>query len=116
MTVVPATLQATIKDSASGMSLAYSAGEQDARTWAEQGVHLLDELQNSTETVKFISCRSWIYSKHMHTLQAVHALVWPTALNPLEHKQLSTTHIGVFMDLSWITLLCTVSLQGTQPS
>lgn len=42
--VVPAIFQATVEDSASGMSLVYSAGEQDARTWAEQGVHLPGEL------------------------------------------------------------------------
>ena len=42
--MVPAIFQATIEDSASGMSLAYSAGEQDERTWAEQGVHLMGEL------------------------------------------------------------------------
>ena len=42
--------------------------------------------------------------------------MWPIALNSLEHKQQSTTHAGVFLGLSWVALLCTVSLQDTQPS
>lgn len=41
VSVVPAIFQATTVDSASGMSLASSAAEQDARTWAEQGAHLM---------------------------------------------------------------------------
>lgn len=47
--IVPAIFQATIEDSATGMSLAYSAGKRDARTWAEQGVHLMGGLRNSAE-------------------------------------------------------------------
>lgn len=44
VSMVPAIFQATIEDSASGMPLAYSAGKQDARTWAEREVHLLGQL------------------------------------------------------------------------
>lgn len=42
--MVPAIFQTTTEDSASGISLASGAAEQDARTWAEQGVHLMGEL------------------------------------------------------------------------
>lgn len=41
--MVPAIFQTTTEGSASRMSLAYSAGEQDTRTRAEQGVHLMVE-------------------------------------------------------------------------